>query len=245
MVVTCAGIPEIIAYNDYLSGTEQSIEQQADRMSYQLSLCTTDLTGETAVARFGNAYQDGNPVTGGNFDTLSYCLPGEWLVSQITQQALMVAPEGTFDDGLQSSSSYEVHDFVNLPANLSAMGDLEEGQVVSIKKVRPNTSYNIQDLIDYIYTPNTANKFGVQAQGFIHTHPSHEEFVQRLQVWKDNPLDASMSGEYRRVGDPRYYHPVDFDIDNSGATITGIEFGIASLGKLLLRRTSYDNSSTL
>jgi len=244
MVVTCAGLPEIIAYNDYTSGLETSIEQQADRMAYQLSLCTSDLTGQTAVARFAaNSYPDGNPVTGGNFDTLSYCLPGEWLVSQITQQALMVAPEGTFDDGLQSSSSYEVHDFVKLPDNLSAMGNLEEGQVVSIKKLRPNTTYNIQDLIDYIYTPNYANKFGIpDGPGFIHTHPSHDEFVQRLQVWKDNPAEAAMSGEYRRVGDPRYYHPVDFDLDNSGVTITSKEtsisqsFGNYSVEKNIIRQ---------
>jgi hypothetical protein len=242
MVVTCAGLPEIIAYNDYLSGMEESIEQQADRMAYQLSLCTTDLTGQTAVARYGSSYPDGNPVTGGDFDTLSYCMPGEWLLTQITQQALMVAPEGTFQDGLQSASSYEVHRFVNLPNNLSSLGEVDRGDVVSIYKLRPDSTYEIQDLIDYIYTPNLANKSGIQPQGFIHAHPSHEQFVERLQTWKDAPMSSAFSGKYRRAGDPRYHHPVDFDIDNSGLAINPSNLtipgglGNASVEKNIMRQ---------
>ena len=129
-----------------------------------------------------------------------------------------------FEDGLQSASNYEIHEFVDLPG-YEGLGELGLGDVVSIKKLRPDTQYNVQDLIDYIYYPLEANYLGVNEDSeYIKAHPSRDEFVSKVQFWKNSPIQAAYSGEIRRVGDPRYHHPVDFDLDNSGFTLYASEF---------------------
>lgn len=171
------------------------------QMGRQYSICSSDPEGRVGVIRKGpKSYRD---------DTISHCMMGETWLGNITDKAYLMGEEGTFPNSARSASTYVAHGNMDNREFRGTLGNVENGDTISIARVYNGMEIDLQLLRDTLWVPREI-LFEQTPNEFIH-HPSYERLISNI--------DAYMNGVgegLRKVGDPSMPHPIDLDLDNSG-----------------------------